>query len=118
MGSLIEPEESGESRRKITMSVSNSQILDVSSTIGAQPTAELDDVSERFFAEGQRQEASGWFVETPAPYRGSLDRIPRHHWPPLVALAVLVSVGAGVAWWTGWRPDWDPSALWRTIASV
>jgi hypothetical protein len=37
----------------------------------AQPTAEMDDISESFFADGERQEALGWFHDASGPYRGS-----------------------------------------------
>ena len=63
-----------------------------------------DDVSESFFAEGERQEALGWSSEPQPPYAGSLDRLPRTHWPMALLLVGLLGLGTAGALFVGWRP--------------
>jgi serine/threonine protein kinase len=71
-----------------------------------QPKLEMgDEVSESFFDDGRRQEASGVFTEPPPPVRRSLDRVPGYHRGPLLLLVMILGLGAGLGWWTGWRPD-------------
>jgi hypothetical protein len=35
-------------------------------------------------------------------------------------MGTLMSVAAGVVWWTGWRPppDWQLSALWEAVVEL
>jgi serine/threonine protein kinase len=103
-----------------TRPVSTRQIMSEVAMRGVQPLVEMDDVSERFFDDGRRQEASGLFAETPAPYRGSLTRVPRTHGPALLLVCLLLGTGAAAAWWTDWRPppEWHPSSLWQTVVHL
>jgi len=86
---------------------------------GVQPAVEIDDdeISESFFEEGLRQEQAGWYIETPEPYRGRLDRLPRSRSPALLLIGGLLSAVAVVIWWTGWRPaaDGQLASLWHTL---
>jgi hypothetical protein len=79
-----------------------------------------DEVSETFFAEGLRQETHGLYVDSPALHRGSLDRVPRNRWPQLLFMGTLLSLGAGIFWWMGWRPpaEWQLSSLWQTVVGL
>jgi len=63
-----------------------------------------DDVSESFFAEGERQEALGWHPESTPAYGGSLDRVPRTRWPLALLLVGLVGLGTAGACFVGWPP--------------
>jgi hypothetical protein len=81
----------------------------------------MDELSERFFEEGLRQETSEHVVESPPPYRGSRKRIPRKHRTPIVMLGVVLSLAAGTGWWMGWlpAPSWlAGSELRARITSV
>jgi serine/threonine protein kinase len=105
---------------EVTRPVSNVQIMSEAAMPAAQPEVDMDDVSESFFDEGRRQEASGLFAETPAPYRGSLTRVPRTRGPALLLLTFLFAAGGAAAWWTDWRPppEWQPSSLWQTVVHL
>jgi serine/threonine protein kinase len=107
---------------EVTRPVATAQIVSVEpappGTPGVQPTAEMDDeISESFFEDGWRQERSGWYTETPPPYRGRLDRVPKHRGPALLLMGGLLAAAAVVIWWTGWRPpaDWQLASLWHTL---
>jgi serine/threonine-protein kinase len=100
--------------------VTSGQILMASPIVptGPAPQVELDDeVSQGFFAEGNRIETTGVEHEVePVPVH-SLDRIPRNR-RPFVVLALLALLGtAPVAWWAGWRPPqvWQQSWVWQTL---
>lgn len=103
-----------------TQTVSTSQIVSNTALAGVAPAAELDGVSESFFADGWRQETSGLYVESPPRYRGSLDRIPRHNRARLLFVFGVFGVVVGVAWWLGWRPPatWQLSSLWRAARDL
>jgi hypothetical protein len=103
----------------VTQTIATEQIVSSASMPGAQPAGALDDISETFFADGHRQEASGEYFETPQ-YRGSLNRIPRHGRPRLLFLVALFALGAGVAWWMGWRPPaaWNLASLWQAAREL
>jgi serine/threonine protein kinase len=105
---------------EVTRPVSTVQIMSEVKIPAAQPEVDMDDVSESFFDEGRRQEASGLFAETPAPYRGSLTRVPRTRGPALLLLTFLFAAGGAAAWWTDWRPppEWQPSSLWQTVVHL
>jgi len=97
----------------VTRTVRTDQIISAS-PIGSQPSAEMDDLSAGFFAEGSRQELEGFFAESRPAFRGSFDRLPRHRGPMFVLLALmLIPIGAGVAWRSGWQPP----AQWRSWAA-
>jgi hypothetical protein len=109
----------------ITRVVSDSQILDVKTApvrllVPARrrkaPTLS-DFVSERFFADGERQEASGVYVETEHVRIRSLDRVPRRWWPMMLAFCLVTAASALGAWWLGLRPpaEWQRSATWQAL---
>jgi serine/threonine-protein kinase len=123
---------------EITQNVTSSQLmaatpLQLAKTLaaaprpGAQPQQTLDDdVSESFFAEGERQEQQalrqgleeGESIRWPSPrYQGSL-HARRRRGPLLFALAVLVCAGVGVAWWSGWRPPAELSSIVASVAEL
>jgi hypothetical protein len=64
----------------------------VANELTGRSEVELSDaVSDSFFAEGLRQEAQGmWREPSRLAYRGSFDRLPRHFWPTVVFLVVVV----------------------------
>jgi hypothetical protein len=103
-----------------TQTIATEQIVSSAPMPGAQPASTMDDISETFFADGHRQEASGVYLETPLQYRGSLDRIPRHGRPGLLFVVALFALGAGVAWWMGWRPPatWNLASLWQAARDL
>jgi hypothetical protein len=83
-------------------------------------TSAMDAASERFFAEGMRQEADGEYLESPPSYRGSLDRIARSYRPPLMLLGTVLLLATVAGWWIGLRPSQHllPSSIWRTAVSL
>jgi hypothetical protein len=97
----------------VTQTVRTDQIIGASS-VGSEPIDGMDDLSAGFFAEGLRQESEGYYEETRPPFRGSLDRLPRHRGPMFALLALmLIPIGAGVAWGSNWQPP----AQWRSWAA-
>jgi hypothetical protein len=110
----------------ITSVVSDSQILDVK-TAQARPVVvplrrrkapTLSDlVTQAFFEDGHRQEASGVYHETEHVRVRSLDRVPRRWWPTMLAF-LIVAAGAGAgAWWLGLRPpaEWQHAPAWQAL---
>jgi hypothetical protein len=71
-----------------------------------------DDVSESFFAEGERQEALGWRPESTPAYGGSLDRLPRTRWPLALLLVGLLGLGTAGACFVGWPP---PASIQQSL---
>jgi hypothetical protein len=98
---------------KVAGEVSESQILEIveapSPQLGASarrrhlPTLD-DPVTQTFFAEGDRQEATGLFKETEHIRLRSLDRVPRRWWPMMVTLCLLMAATGAGMWWMGLRP--------------
>lgn len=77
----------------------------------------MEDLAERFFAEGERQEAIGVFEETAAPFRGSFDRVPRTRTHAVLLAAALTSSVGGVAVWAVGAVvgRWDVSSTWQRV---
>jgi hypothetical protein len=109
----------------ITRIVSDSQILDIKTAAPLllvprrrRASATLSDaVALDFFADGQRQEASGVYAETEHVKLRSLDRVPRRWLPTLIALCLVTAASAAGAWWLGFRPpaEWQSSRAWQAL---
>jgi hypothetical protein len=81
----------------------------------------MNAASERFFAEGARQEASGDYLESPPAERVSLDRIARSYRPPLTLLGAVLVLSTAAGLWTGAWPVpalLRSSAIWQTVGSL
>jgi serine/threonine protein kinase len=93
----------------ITQIVASSDVVQVSPTAAAVPTAEMgDEVSTGFFSQGHGVEGSGLYEEL--AYDGPLDRIPRRRWPAVLLLLVLLGGAGTVAWRNGWLGPWVQKA--------
>jgi len=70
---------------------------------------------------GERQEASGFFIETEHVRVRSLDRVPRRWWARLTMAAALLFLAAGctaaAAWRLGVRPPagWQRTPAWQAL---
>jgi hypothetical protein len=110
----------------ITKIISDSQILDVATAVPVGrvvpalrrkgPTLS-DFVSLSFFADGERQEASGVYAETEHVRIRSLDRVPRRWLPMMLAFCLVTAAAAAGAWWLGLRPpaEWQSSRAWQAL---
>lgn len=84
-------------------------------------------LSDRFFAEGEHQEATRFKNLPHADDSGpvddahldfdSFDRIPTRRKPLIIAVLLLIGGGAAAAWWAGVRPpeSWQQSELWQRL---
>jgi hypothetical protein len=112
---------------EITQQVGESQILDVNTAPPRviplvrkkQPT--LDPLARDFFAAGERQDASGFFIETEHVRVRSLDRVPRRWWARLTMAVALLLLAAGCAAAAAWRlgvrppPGWQRTRAWQVL---
>jgi hypothetical protein len=110
----------------ITSVVSDSQILNVATAAPRRrteparrrrPTTLSDFVAQSFFADGERQEASGVYAETEHVRIRSLDRVPRRWWPGVLAFCLVTAAAAAGGWWLGLRPpaEWQRSRAWQAM---
>src|SRR5882672_2795579 len=104
---------------EVTQQVAESQILDVSTArprvipLVHKKKPTLDPLARDFFAAGERQEASGVFIETEHVRVRSLDRVPRRWWARLTMATALVLLAAGCAAAAAWRLGVRPPAEWQ-----
>jgi hypothetical protein len=76
-----------------------------------------DLVSQTFFADGQRQEATGIYSETAHVRIRSLDRVPRRWWPMMLVFCLFTTAAGAGAWWLGFRPPaaWQHTRAWQAL---
>jgi hypothetical protein len=104
---------------EVTQQVADSQILDEATArprvipLVHKKKPALDPLARDFFAAGERQEASGVFIETERVRVRSLDRVPRRWWARLTMAAALLLLAAGCAAAAAWRLGVRPPAEWQ-----
>ena len=81
-----------------------------------------DSLTQQFFVEGERQEATGWKTsplleeivpDSRAQAFASFDRVPKRRLP-LMAAALLAVTGLGIA---AWSAGWRPATAWRSATT-
>jgi hypothetical protein len=112
---------------EVTQQVAESQIVDVNTArprvipLVHKKKPTLDPLARDFFAAGERQEMSGFFIETEHVRVRSLDRVPRRWWARLTMAAALLLLAAGcaaaAAWRLGIRPpvEWQRTRGWQAL---
>jgi hypothetical protein len=107
----------GEGSESQSFDVATAKTRATLTPIYGQKATLSDLATQRFFADGAAQEASGVYKETDHVRVRSLDRVPRRWTPMMITLCLVVVAATAGAWSLGFRPpvEWQRSQTWQAL---